>query len=51
VMSLDLVSAFLQILSETSSRKGNGESYSIPAYYETVFQDHLPTVMFDCSFY
>jgi len=37
VVSLDLTSAFLQILSNTSSRKGHGESYPIPAYHETVF--------------
>jgi hypothetical protein len=37
MMSLDLTSGFLQIPLEASLRKGHSESYSIPAYYETVF--------------
>ena len=32
MMSLDLTSAFVQIPLEASSRKGLGESYSVPAY-------------------
>jgi hypothetical protein len=36
--SLDLTSAFLQILLEAGSRKGT-EAYTILIHYETVFKD------------